>query len=289
MENEVRKRFSELFEKNKKIEDIYRRIRIGTADFNDASDFAKEVGNILVETFGYVLPESLTEADIIDLADNIVGNAMRQNVRLTDLVCGSVQSTLNEMSDVGLAPVVPEINASRIAGIQTQILDADSSDKIKVILGEPLITHAMSVVDDWVQTNAEFQAKAGMSPVIVRRWSGAWPSHDTKHTDWCKSLEGTYNYYNSGSVDPRVFSRHTGCRCTVAYYPSNKAKGRITALRKGEKDTDEVLWNTGNVYSNSRKATLERRRRQYGKEEARKILNEEWKGGRNGLAERHFS
>ena len=61
------------------------------------------------------------------------------------------------------------------------------------------------------------------------------------------------------------------------------------ALAKGEKDTDQVLWNTGEVFSNSRSSVLRRRRQMYGKEEARKILNEEWKGGLNGNAERHFT
>ena len=86
-----------------------------------------------------------------------------------------------------------------------------------------------------------------------------------------------------------MFARHTGCSCTVMYYPNGSVKGKITALAKGEKDTDKVLWNTGEVFSNSRNAELRRRRQMYGKEEARKILNEEWRGGRNGQAERHFT
>ena len=89
-------------------------------------------------------------------------------------------------------------------------------------------------------------------------------------------------------TDKKVFQRHEGCRCTVSYYPQGTDKGTITAITKGERDTNKVLWNTGKVYSYSRKAQLRRRREQLGKAEARRILNEEWRGGYNGNAERHF-
>ena len=284
LETKIRQEISDAFERNKTIEEVFKRLRTGAATYEDADLFAEELGKILEN----VIVDSVDiNIDIEDLAYNIVGNCINQNYKISSIICETVQQTLNEAADVGLAPVVPELNIAEISEIQNEILAIKTEDNL-IDIAQKISTASEKTVDDFVRTNAEFQRKAGLSPVIVRKWSGSWPSHDSKHTDWCKEIAGTYEYTHTYSIDSRVFSRHKGCRCTVAYYPSNKAKGRITALAKGEKDVNEVLWNTGAELSNNRHAVLARRRRQYGREEARKILNEEWKGGFNGNAERHF-
>ena len=283
LEQTVRRKFSELFEKNKTVESVFKRIRQGRATYADASIFAESVGGSLAEVLTGL---DLTNVDLNDLAYNILGNAMAQNISLSNLTCESVQSILNEAADVGLNPVVPSMNIEKIRDLQNLVANAESKDALLVMLNEPVITNVMSNVDDWVRKNAEFQGDAGLDPIIVRTWSGSYPSHDTKHTDWCKDLAGTWEY---GDEPRDVYRRHNGCRCRVEYFPNKKAKGRITALTKGEKDTDRVLYNTGVFTSTKRRAVLEQRRKIYGREEARRILNEEWKGGYNGNAERHFT
>lgn len=283
LERSVREGFTELFEKNKTIEGIYRNIRQGRATYADASLFSQEVGTMLSEVLQKV---DLANVDINDLVWNVLGNALNQNISLSNLVCESVQSILNEAAGVGLNPVFPAFDLERIRGLQKAAAEAKDANALFALLNEPVITNVMSNVDDWVKTNADFQANAGLDPIIVRTWSGSYPSHDTKHTDWCKRLAGTWEY---GDEPQGVYRRHTGCKCVVEYFPNKKAKGRITALTKGEKDTQKVLWNTGQFTSTKRRAVLEQRRKIYGKEEARRILNEEWKGGMNGNAERHFT
>lgn len=283
LEQTVRRRFTELFEKDKTIESIYKKLRMGRATYADAGVFAQEVGTILADVFKGV---DYTDVDLLDLAFNVVGNALNQNIALTDLVCESVQSTLNEAAGIGMNPVKPFHDPTRVTGIQKLVAEAEDPNALFVILNEPVITNAMSNVDSWVETNADFQGKAGLDPIIVRKWSGSYPSHDTKHTDWCEKLAGEWEY---GDEPYNVYRRHEGCRCTVEYFPNKKAKGRITALSKGEKDTTGILERTGNFTSTKRRAVLEQRRKIYGKEEARRILNEEWKGGMNGNAERHFT
>lgn len=283
LERTVRKRFTELFEKDKTIESVFKKVRTGRATYADASLFSKEIGTILADVFKKI---DFAKVDVNDLVENIIGNALNQNIALSNLVCESVQSTLNEAAGIGMNPVKPKLNESKIKGIQNLVAEAEDAHEIEVALNEPVITNAMSNVDDWVKTNADFQAEAGLDPIIVRTWSGSYPSHDTKHTDWCESLAGTWEY---GDEPRDVYRRHEGCRCVVQYFPNKKAKGQITALAKGEKDTEQVLWNTGKFTSTKRRAVLEQRRKIYGKDEARKILNEEWRGGLNGNAERHFT
>lgn len=268
LERTVRKRFAELFEKDKTIESVYRKIRQGRATYADASLFSKEIGTILADVFKTI---DLSTVDVNDLAFNIVGNALSQNIELSNLVCESVQSTLNEAAGVGINPVAPTQNTGKIKGIQNMVAEAEDEHAIAVALNEPVITNVMQNVDDWVKTNADFQAEAGLHPIIVRTWSGSYPSHDTKHTDWCEDLAGTFEY---GKEPEDVYKRHEGCRCTVEYFPNKKAKGRITALSKGEKDTNRVLWNTGG--SKKQQAVIEQRRIVTGKDEAQKVLSAAW-------------
>lgn len=264
LERQVRKRYTELFNQNKTVESVFKKIRQGRATYKDASDFSEEIGKILAKVFKGI---DLDGVDLNDLAYNIVGNAMKQNIALSDLTCESVQSILNESAGVGLKPVTPKKNPEKIKGIQDLVANAESEEAVRVALDEPVITNVMSNVDDWVRTNADFQGDAGMKPIIVRTWSGSYPSHDTKHTDWCESLAGTFEY---GKEPKDVYKRHNGCRCTVEYFPNAKSKGRITAMAKGEKAS------SGTGTSKKQQTTVEQRRVINGDDEARRILNAEW-------------
>lgn len=268
LERDVRRRFTELFEKDKRIETIYKKIRQGRATYADASLFSKEIGTILVNVFKTV---DFSTVDVNDLVNNIVGNALNQNITLSNQVCEAVQSSLNEAAGVGLNPVTPTPQPAKIKGIQTLVEEAETPEQIAVALNKPVITNVMQNVDEWVETNADFQADAGMKPIIVRTWSGSYPSHDTRHTDWCEDLAGEWEY---GKEPKDVYKRHEGCTCTVEYFPNKNAKGRITALAKGQKDTNRVLWNTGR--SKKQQAVVEQRRIINGMDEARDVLNASW-------------
>lgn len=279
MRKTIRDEFSILFSSNKEIERIYKKIANSTGTYEEAQAFAGEVGKILgkvLDTFNSYDEEALY----------IISNMLEQNVKLVDAVCDVIQGDLNDFAEIGIKPVAPskEVSKSRIKGIIEKLQEAPETKSAALNLQAETLTRSM--VDEWVKVNAKFDSDAGLNPIIVRKWSGSRPSHDTKHTDWCEGLAGTYDYYDT----PRdVYKRHEGCKCTVAYYPDATSRARITALAKGEVDKDQALWNTGRYTSNSREAILRRRRKEFGKEEARKILNEEWKGGFNGNAERYFT
>ena len=150
------------------------------------------------------------------------------------------QTNLNNAAGIGLKPLTKKYPAAAMATVADR-LGSVEADTVMTVAKDVLPTAMIQMVDDNVRYNADFQAKAGLKPLIVRTWSGRYPSHDTKHTDWCHDLAGTYEY---GKEPNRVFARHEGCRCTVEYFPNARAKGRITALSKGEVDRDSVLWNT---------------------------------------------
>lgn len=165
------------------------------------------------------------------------------------------QSNLNDAAKIGIKPKVMKCPEAKIDDLIFELADLDS-DALNAILKVEIPSLMMSMVDDMVEYNADFQADAGLSPYIVRTWSGMYPSHDTKHTDWCHDLAGTYNYRDRPD---NVFARHRGCRCKVEYFPSKGAKGQIAALAKGEVDREGVLWNTNPETLQKRIARMERR------------------------------
>lgn len=296
LRSRIRRMFSEKFEKDPEVERIYKMIRNRSADYADAQRFAISLGDILTEV---LQSEDYTGVNLYELAEDIV-NMLNQNVRLVDQICDVIQGQMNESAKIGIEPVKPSTLTDRVQGIRDMVINAEGNEEIYNAVAASAANYGQAYVDEWVKTNAEFQIKSGLGATIVRVWSGSYPSHDTKRTDYCRELAGVYQY-DGGVQDysrhgrmwsveggKNIFARHKGCRCTVSFYPAGTSKGTITALAKGEKDINKQLWNTGEVFSDSRKAQLRRRREQYGKEEARKILNEEWKGGYNGNAERHF-
>jgi hypothetical protein len=206
----------------------------GAGTYEDVNELAAVIGEYIVNAVSS--PEELAEY-------------LREGHGLISIFAEVAQQNLNDAAGIGLRPMVTKPPNARIDAV-VQELSAVESEKIKDALENVAVPELLSMVDAIIKYNADFQKRAGLQPIIKRTWSGSYPSHDTKHTDWCKDVAGEYEY--DSRMDRRVFARHKGCRCKVEYFPNKNAEGRITALAKGEVDRDSVLWNT-------RSDTLEKR------------------------------
>lgn len=206
----------------------------GVGTYDDVNELAAVIGDYIVKAVSS--PEELAEY-------------LREGHGLISIFSEVAQQNLNDATGIGLRPMVTKPPNARIATVVEELAAVDT-ENVKDALENVVVPELRSMVDSIIKYNADFQRSAGMHPVIKRTWSGSYPSHDTKHTDWCKDLAGTYDY--DSRMDPRVFARHKGCRCKVEYFPDRSAEGRITALAKGEVDRNSVLWNT-------RSDTLEKR------------------------------
>ena len=71
-----------------------------------------------------------------------------------------------------------------------------------------------------------------MKPQIIRTYEGP---HDERgkmvDCEWCRDLEGTYDYEDVKASGSDVYKRHEGCRCTVSYVPGSKGSSQMR--RKG--------------------------------------------------------
>lgn len=210
----IQKEFEERFSNDKEIEELYARIRFGTAGYQEANEFALKVGSILAEVYrnnlsADVLPDGRMYYDI---AQRIIDPTMKNNYVLIAEATNQIQKSLNEVAGIGIKAVTPELNQDRIDKIIDRVSDAEQFDKISWILDEPVKNFSQSIVDDAVRVNAEFQYEAGLSPVIVRKLAGGC-------CDWCRALAGTYRYPDEVPKD--VYRRHQRCRCTVEYDPKD--------------------------------------------------------------------
>ncbi len=97
--------------------------------------------------------------------------------------------------------------------------------KIYEILERSLTNIAQNYVDEYIDKNAEFRAKAGLKEKIIRSTNG-------KCCKWCDKLAGIYNY----PAPREVYQRHDNCDCTVTYVSEKGAQDVHTKqqLRKEE-------------------------------------------------------
>lgn len=228
MEENVLQLIVKALEDSPKLWEWIRKLDDGTGTYSEASEIAELIGDEIAKQLSDVYtPEQLE-------------NYIKAGHDLVTMVSEVAQQNLNDAARVGIKPMTTKYPRAKVKTLAEDLALVDN-DALPEEIKNEIPSFVLSMVDDIVKYNADFQAKAGLNPVIVRTWSGSYPSHDTKHTDWCRELAGTYEY---GKEPNRVFARHKGCRCKVEYFPDKGAQGRITALSKGEIDRSGVLWNT---------------------------------------------
>jgi len=215
----LRRAFSEKFNNNKKIDKILSTIREGEPTYSEVNDLSIVVGDILAEVFG----ENLS-ADILpdgrmyyNIAKRTVEPMMINNYDIVTDNAVIVQEILNKNSGMGIKAQVPPLNQSRIDGIIDRLDEEEFFDNIKWILDEPIKNFTQSIVDDVIESNAEFHEGLGLVPSVTR-------IVQNDCCDWCREVAGTYHYPD---IPDDVYRRHRFCRCTVEYDPGDGKKKRI--------------------------------------------------------------
>lgn len=207
--NTIQEAFRDRCKKNSTIDSLYNRVRDGTATYLEANKFALEVGGLLAETFqSYLSSEVLPNGKMYyNIAKAVVEPMLVNNYSLITSVTQQVQTRINVDADVGIKAVVPPVNQDRIDGIVNRLSSEDDFDKVKWILGEPVVNYSQSIVAESIEANAEFQYSAGLSAKIIRKST-------SKCCDWCQEVVGVYAYPD---VPRDVWRRHDYCRCSVDY------------------------------------------------------------------------
>lgn len=228
---ELKDQFQEAYNSNRKIQELLRREPMTYAD---ANEYAIEVSNTLADIYHRDRPLAKTLSDA--MAKDLIEPALKNNQHLIADVSAKAQQALNDKLGIGIKAIKPKVVQDRIDGLVTEIVNK-GYEKIEKSFSDQLVNYGQSVVDDTVQTNADFHYKAGLRPRIMRR-------AESKCCEWCSSLGGSYEYPD---VPKDVYRRHANCRCSVEYDAGGGKRTTIhaagdSAQRKAqEKEREERL------------------------------------------------
>ena len=204
---DLKKEFLTKYKSNKKIPKL-----LETKNHANAYLYAQEVGEILAEVFDSKLSASILPEGkmFFNIAERILNETLGNNHKLVTEYAVELQTALNKEAGIGLKPKTNKINQDRIDGLVNRLSTEDNFDEVKWILKDPVANFSRSVMDDFIMTNADFHAKAGLKPKITRYVN-------SEHCDWCDKLAGTYDY----PVDRIIYARHENCDCVVEYHPKD--------------------------------------------------------------------
>lgn len=229
---EIQKEFDSLYRKNKKIKKLLEIINSGRGTYEEANEYAIEVGEILAKCYA----DSITEEILPDgkmyynIAKRLIEPTMQNNFDLISNVSVSAQEALNQKANIGLAVEYPEINQYKIDSIINK-LTSDQFNKVAFILQEPVAHFSQSIVDDTIKANAELHSRSGLRPKITRKVRGGC-------CKWCMNLAGTYAYPDD--VPDDVYRRHDHCRCEVLYDPGEGKQVQNVHTKSWENQEEDI-------------------------------------------------
>ena len=218
--------------RDRRITQISKRIRDGTATFVDGHDYAERLG----ESLSKALISNLNEENLPDgrlyynIAKRTVTPALRNNYELTNEAAEQIQSTIDSRLGIGLKSIKADFPESRIKGlIDKMTTEGISLEDALIWLGEPIINNSEAFFDDFIDSNAKFRTEAGLKATITR-------IAEANCCPWCDSLAGTYEY---GSAPDDIYRRHQYCRCTVTYQTGKKSQN-VWSKSQWESSPEEI-------------------------------------------------
>ncbi len=204
---------------SEKLKKAFELLSAKKATYLDVNEFAVESGEILSKVLNtHITVDILPDGKMYyNIADRILKDTMTRNYEMISDFAMDVQTDLNHETGLRLRAQQAPLNQDRINGIVDRVSNEDDFEKIKWILDEPIVTFSQSIVDDTIKINATFHSKSGLKPTITRRVVG-------KACKWCRSLEGSYDYFEAPDD---IYRRHERCRCTVDYSPDGSKRQNV--------------------------------------------------------------
>ncbi|HEM4294144.1 TPA: hypothetical protein U1X32_001616, partial [Streptococcus suis] len=227
---EVQEKFETSYGKSEVVRRAFEELKEKRASYVTVNDFALEVGDILAEALSSsVTGDRLPDGKMYyNIAQRLLTDTLGRNFELVSGYAGQVQEDLNRSAKIGLQVQVPEVNQDRIDGLVNRLSSEDEFNKVAWLLQESIVNFTQSIVDDSIKANADFHAKAGLTPKVVRKESG-------NCCRWCRAVVGVYNYPD---VPKDVWRRHNRCRCTVEYDPKNGKVQNVHSKRWSNKQSE---------------------------------------------------
>lgn len=208
--------FRENLAKNQKAAGFMDALRAGKGNYETAGKYAQEVGEALRKAMASTISSDVLPDGKMywNIAERVLGGTFREAGMEAEAASRLAQAAINEEAGLGLNPVDYAPSMDDYSGILNEAAEAEQYDAVKAAIEDAAATLPRRIVDQYIATNAEFQAGAGLNPKIIRR-------AERSACKWCRSLAGEYDY--PPSTDD-VFRRHNNCNCSVNYYPAKGGK-----------------------------------------------------------------
>lgn len=162
----IQKSFQKKVNSSEIVKKIKKKIQNETATYDDAHDFAVEIGEILANCFSeHISADILPDGRMYyNIANRIITQTLGVNYNIVVGTAEKVQNNMNKNAGLGLKFVKPKKNISKVNGIINRVSSESDYNKIAWLLNEPVVNFTQSIVDDSVRENALFHYKSGLSP-----------------------------------------------------------------------------------------------------------------------------
>jgi hypothetical protein len=218
--------------KDRRLTQISKRIRDGTASQRDAHDYAEHLG----ENLSRALVSNLTADNLpngtlyYNIAQRTVIPSLEENYNLINDISSEIQAIADKKAKIGLGTVKADFPSSRINGLIDKMTSDDIIlDQAIKWLQEPIVNNSEAFFDDFVKANADFRTNVGLKATITRSVAPGC-------CKWCEEIAGTYDY---DDAPEDIYRRHEFCRCTVMYQ-SKKTSQNVWSKRTWESSPEEL-------------------------------------------------
>ena len=230
----VLEKFKQDVDGDKRITAIRERTGKRKGDYSDASEFASLTGRHAGSAIAEGLTDTSADGKVSEeLAGAVLRPVLHYDYELVTDLSEQVQGELNRSAGLGLKPVVPGMNEDRVEGLIKEIAGKEDFPGFAKAFIQQTENFSMSIVDDFVKSNAEFHYQSGMAPKIHR-------IADSKCCEWCDALAGTYEYSKVNNTGNDVFRRHANCRCRVLFDPAENGRRIRDAHSKRDASVKEL-------------------------------------------------
>ena len=201
---DIKSDFADALEQRPDMRAVYSVIAAGKGTHTDTHKLAQVISDQAgASILHYMTPGVIPAGSLdIELAEQTIAPITRDADGLITTAAGEVQTALNSRARIGIKPIIPAIDEPRLARLMVTITTGGSIIENPDILTAPLENFLLAAVDEFIKENADFHARAGLRPRIVRKATGDC-------CKWCAALAGTYDYPDKTPSD--VFRRHKNC------------------------------------------------------------------------------
>ena len=209
---DILKAFNEKMKEDAEVQRLLELVNNPKISHKEAHQYSHQLGRLLSECFSeHIDYKNLPDGKMyFNIADRLVRQTYQRGYDEVIDYAVKVQELLNANAGLGLKAAKTKIDEDRLIGIIERLSASESYDDVSWILGEPTINFMDNVVDQFVEAQVDFHARAGLKPKLIR--SVLRPC-----CEWCESLAGTYDY----PVDRQIYMRHRHCDCVVEYFPQD--------------------------------------------------------------------